>query len=755
MRFLSKIIAIFIIIVIILPLCFTIVLAEDNTNIKYLALGDSIAYGYGLANREKESYAQIVRSKQNISTNNYSNLAVSGMTCEEFYDIIQTKQYTDAIKVANLITVSIGSNELLSIAIEAVSKATGVDANDSNFTEKVKDYFASLNLLQQIQVAGSLYSYFTSDSAKKRINESIATYSEKWEQSVNYIKSINSNVTIIATEFYNPYYEVGLATYDLGSYVDEYIKKMNNILKQKSNSEKRYKIAQIYDDFNTTDPRLTNVVVDMSNFDNMNIDPHPNKNGHSVIATRILDVLKTVDLAQKKDIKNLTFNNIKNYDYTGEEIKPEVIIKDGTKILTENTDYSLTYINNKEVGKASIIIKGIGNYTGTVTKTFNIKSVEENKVEDVNKMNVSIVDKQTYTGIKITPDVEIKTSDGKALKRDTDYKLRYYDNINVGSAKIEITGIGNYNGTKTITFEIIPKQISATIIKDITDQKYTGEEIKPKVQITDGSSKLVEDKDYEVSYDNNIETGVALIKIIGKGNYTGTTNKSFRIIQEQINPTQKDISTLQIANIEDKIYTGKVITPEVDISDGDVKLIKDQDYKLSFEDNLNIGVGKVTITGIGDYTNEVIRNFNIVRKDINYTQIIDIKEQLYTGKEIKPEVIITSDFIKLKENVDYTIEYDKNTDVGTASITINGINNYIGKTVKTFNIVSVEKEDDKNNNVSNNNNNTITTSPNIDNTVSPQMLPYTGIMTLVVISMIVMAVSGAICWFKYYRNRDI
>ena len=285
--------SIFIIFILLFQVLSPIVLAIDSTSTNYLALGDSIGAGYGLADKDTESYAQIVRSKLNIPKNNFKNLAVSGMTCGEFYQKIQTSEYTSSIRAADMITVSIGSNELLGIVIEGISSVTGVDRNDPDFTNKVQQVYKNANLFQKLTLTDNLYVFFTSNETKAQIEASIAAYEESWKKSISYIKNINPNVSIIATEFYNPYYEVGLASYDLGNFVDEYIKKMNVILRNLSQSESLYKIAKIYDDFNTTNPRITNVNVNFSNFSKMNVDPHPNKDGHSIIASRIMDVIQT------------------------------------------------------------------------------------------------------------------------------------------------------------------------------------------------------------------------------------------------------------------------------------------------------------------------------------------------------------------------------------------------------------------------------------------------------------------------------
>ena len=734
MKKVKKIPSIVITLILLYELIAPIVFAATTNSQKYLALGDSIAYGYGLSNINSQSYAQIVRAKSNISQNDFSNLAVSGMTCKDFYTKIQTIQYTQAIKSADIITISIGSNELLGIATSAISTVTGVSQKDPDFVRKVQQVFIEASGLKKLTLAYKLYSYFTSNETKATIEKNIASYNENWSKSVTYIKNTNPNATIIATEFYNPYYEIGLSSYDLGSFVDEYICKMNDILKTSSQSETIYKIAKIYDDFNTTNPRITNVNIDFSDFSKINVDPHPNKDGHSIIASRVLDILKT-STVEKKNIQKLNFSKIGDITYTGSSLTPKLTIKDGNKLLEENTDYSLTYINNTNVGEASIIIKGIGLYTGTVTKTFNIKSPEIKKT-DINTLNFTPVENQTYLGFKITPNVE---------------------------AYIDVNGIANYAGTKKISFDILPKDISFTTISDITPIKYTGTPITPSIQITDGSSNLVLNKDYKINYSNNTNIGTASIQITGVGNYTNSVIKEFQIEAQEKVITTKNISTLNISDISNKTYTGKVITPEVLIYDDSTLLIKDIDYTLSYSNNLNIGTGNITITGIGNYTGLITKAFNIVQKDIQFTQIKDIENQEFTGNEINPLVTITSDHIKLIEGKDYTIEYTDNKEIGTAKIIITGINNYKGSVTKSFNITSIQKEDntDKQNSITNNfnivnatNNSTIDNAIS-DSTTAHTPLPFTGLKLFAIISIFIVLAFNIYYYRKLHLNKDI
>lgn len=76
--------------------------------------------------------------------------------------------------------------------------------------------------------------------------------------------------------------------------------------------------------------------------------------------------------APTKEISSLSFSSLSSKAYTGKAIKPAVTIKDGTETLTKGTDYTVSYKNNTNIGKATVTIKGKGIYTGTKTLTFKI-----------------------------------------------------------------------------------------------------------------------------------------------------------------------------------------------------------------------------------------------------------------------------------------------------------------------------------------------------------------------------------------------
>ena len=175
---------------------------------------------------------------------------------------------------------------------------------------------------------------------------------------------------------------------------------------------------------------------------------------------------------------------------------------------------------------------------------------------------------------------------------------------------------------------------------------------------------------------------------------------------------------------------------------------------MSYENNINIGEGILTITGIGEYTGKITKQFNILRKDINFTLIDDIIDQNYTGKEIKPQVTITSDYIKLKENNDYTIEYKNNIEVGTATIKITGINNYTGTMTKTFNIKNKNTNIQKENNADS----TLKTDTDVQSIKENKKksnnltLPYTGFTYIFGLGILVFCIFMIINYINYKRN---
>lgn len=160
-------------------------------------------------------------------------------------------------------------------------------------------------------------------------------------------------------------------------------------------------------------------------------------------------------MTEEKNIRTLTSIKkakvsklLKAYGYTIKAIKPSPVVKLGSITLRKNKDYTITYKNNKK-GKATLIIKGKGLYTGTITKSFKIV-----RKTALKKAQLRLAKKTyKYTTKAIKPAVKVKLGK-KTLKKNVDYTITYKNNKKKGKAIIIIKGKNLYQGTKKMTFMI-------------------------------------------------------------------------------------------------------------------------------------------------------------------------------------------------------------------------------------------------------------------------------------------------------------
>lgn len=241
-------------------------------------------------------------------------------------------------------------------------------------------------------------------------------------------------------------------------------------------------------------------------------------------------VMEAVELAEGFEIQLES----DSYEYTGTEIKPavKVVSEDGT-VLKENQDFEVEYdgsgISAKKLintGKKEVIINGTGNYTGTLTKNYEITA------RDISQASAAIGTQYYYTGAALTPNLTSITYNSISLLKGTDYKLTYKNNQNQGTATVVISGTGNFKGSKSLTFKII-KMISKTTIGAVSNKTYTGKAIKPALTVKYGTSLLKNGPDYTVSYKNNTAPGKATATITGKGYYSGKKTITFKIVPKK------------------------------------------------------------------------------------------------------------------------------------------------------------------------------------------------------------------------------
>ena len=288
------------------------------------------------------------------------------------------------------------------------------------------------------------------------------------------------------------------------------------------------------------------------------------------------------------------------------------------------------------------------------------------------------VSNQTYSGTAIKPTVFVYDSNN-ALLKGTDYTVAYTNNIKAADSTapkaptITVTGKGKYQKLDTKTFTILPKSIISTDISvNINDQAYTGKPVFSVPTVTWGKKVLKKGTDYTLTYQKDtVSLGTVNVIIEGCGNYMGTRTVQYRITNQLINKAT-------IAKIEKQSYRGKYIEPELMVSygTGSNKVILqpynkqtgEGDYSVYYENNLNVGTAKVTVTGIGIYGGTKSATFAIGKRLLQNDEIVvdPIVQQLYKGEGIKPLPVVKDGNNILKDGIDYTVGYSNNTKVAGA-----------------------------------------------------------------------------------------
>ena len=190
----------------------------------------------------------------------------------------------------------------------------------------------------------------------------------------------------------------------------------------------------------------------------------------------------TKETTFKINAKTLPSNpvlSVTSYTYDGKAKTPGVTVKDGTKTLVNNTDYTVRYSNNTNVGTATVTVTGKGNYTGSKSTTFriNAKTLPSNPVLSATSY--------IYDGKAKTPGVTVK--DGtKTLVNGTDYTVKYSNNVNVGTATVTVTGKGNYTGSKSTNFVI--SKPATQVVRSVVSYSTHVQNIGWQTAVQDGAT---------------------------------------------------------------------------------------------------------------------------------------------------------------------------------------------------------------------------------------------------------------------------
>lgn len=393
----------------------------------------------------------------------------------------------------------------------------------------------------------------------------------------------------------------------------------------------------------------------------------------------------------------LWVTDVRGYVYTGKAIKPEVRVYDYKKRLEEKKDYTISYKNNTNAAdkdhptKApTITITGKGNYEGKLLKTFTIAP------KNIGDADVKADDLTVAFNNKAQKPVPVVNWNGKKLAAKKDYTFEEFTQTAAGDYSVTLTGAGNYTGERKIKFTITNAMpVAKLTVSKIAAQTYTGAAITPKPTVKSGKTVLEEGREYTLSYEDNIEVGTASVIIKGAGRFAGMKRVNFPIKEAALMNKAKIAMQFKSGTM----YTGKEITA----SDYDVTvsvkangvtqtlpLVKDKDYKVTYQNNVKAGTATAVFEGINAYRGTQKKTFKITAYDLQMDlnkklniQTADSYPYMKGGSAQKP--VVKFDGKVLTEGTDYTLSYKNNNAAGkAATMTVKGKGNFTGSVVKGY-----------------------------------------------------------------------
>ena len=441
----------------------------------------------------------------------------------------------------------------------------------------------------------------------------------------------------------------------------------------------------------------------------------------------------TLKIEPKPITENMIAGIAESYTYVGHQIRPETVaVVDDSVILTKDTDYTLEYGANEEVGedKGSVIIKGTGNYTGEVTVYFNIAPVDGSS-----GMTASIdpaygtydPDGNTAT-VTVTHQTGTDSHEVTLTAENASYTITATDLV-TGDPITErgATGTGN---TLTFTKPAI-YDITLTLTGDHRGEFHLSYTLLPLSNEDGGLTLTVDDETQKVfTYGDEIDSSGAAITVTADGNivtdqctltyeYTGfdqttvsgdyspSVLKNAGVYTVTATPTegstitgtgtftflilQRDLADA-ILDVDDAdlVFNHDEKRPSVTVTvDGNAQPTKDADYTITYYNSVNASnAAKAVVTATGNnFTGSQTAEFTIAPKEITADMVQDIPKQHYTGNAVIPPVTIKDSSYTLILGYDYTTACE-DKGPGAATVTIKGTGNYTGEVEKTFTIQS-------------------------------------------------------------------
>ncbi|MBR2591352.1 MAG: Ig-like domain-containing protein [Oscillospiraceae bacterium] len=373
-----------------------------------------------------------------------------------------------------------------------------------------------------------------------------------------------------------------------------------------------------------------------------------------------------------------------SYDYIGSAIKPQVLVYDRDKLLTENKDYKISYKNNTKAAKSgssnapTVVITGTGNYKEKQEVKFTINPIDLSRTEaDV----ITVEAKANAKSVSISPKLYWN---GKALSAGKDYEKKTSLALEEGKTEYEetiraYTG-GNFKGTKTIKIHVVYKggdlvpvsklKVTAKAVPYESGMSFDTVKEKCSLVVKDGSDKLSDEGDnpaYEVLKNEDsdcTEAGTCRFRIHGLGKYSGERTVAVKITGTSISSAKVEGNVIYDGN--PKLLDG--LTVYVGSGKNRQNLEPGKDYEIdvySYQKNINAGNASVMIRGINGFSGEKRVTFKILTNTDAARKTVEVKDAFYSKGGAVPEIIIEfkddeENVIRLKEGTDYSVKFTNN-----------------------------------------------------------------------------------------------
>ncbi|MGI6715786.1 MAG: SGNH/GDSL hydrolase family protein [Eubacteriales bacterium] len=255
-----------------------------NADFVYYAFGDSIAFGYGLPDNETMSYGYLF--SRNFEDIYYRNFAVSGHKTDDMLEILSQVDVSDA----DLITISIGANNLLGYAADEMVKVFAKYGLSivSDFTNALTGKADDATMARVVACLKDIENAFTGESFAQKAENGLNKLKTELPQIFEKIKSQNPEAVVIIQTIYNPYKGISLEipgeySFDLSSACNDLITPYNDAITEIAD-EYGCVVLDVYTDFENATDDYINAGFSTAPLVFLNYDPHPNAKGHERIA---------------------------------------------------------------------------------------------------------------------------------------------------------------------------------------------------------------------------------------------------------------------------------------------------------------------------------------------------------------------------------------------------------------------------------------------------------------------------------------